>query len=180
MVSSKEKAFLEAFELYASGLVRHASFRLTNRDRALDLVQETFMRTWDYVASGGTILQYKSFLYRILHNLIIDEYRKKTSRSLDELLENEAMAQVIESRLSEGGLHEAEEELDTRMLVRQVVSCIALLPEQYRLVLTMRFVDNLSITEISETTGASENAVSVRIHRGVAKLRTLCKNITHD
>jgi DNA-directed RNA polymerase specialized sigma24 family protein len=41
-------------------------------------------------------------------------------------------------------------------------------------VLTMRFIDDLSIGEIAETIGVSENVVSVRIHRGVARLRTLC------
>ena len=86
MGSKEEKDFLDAFEKYADALFRHAHFRLSDRERAYDLTQETYLKAWDYVASGGVVRHYKSFLYRILHNLIIDEYRKKRGASLDELL----------------------------------------------------------------------------------------------
>ena len=81
MKKAEEKAFLEAFESYSDALFRHASFRISDRERAYDLTQDTFLKAWDYLAGGGTVKQYKSFLYRILHNLIIDEYRKKKSSS---------------------------------------------------------------------------------------------------
>ncbi len=161
MDSRDEKAFLEAFEAHADALYRHAYFRISDKERAYDLAQDTFLKAWDYVAGGGTIKQYKSFLYRVLHNLIIDEYRKKKSSSLDELLENEKVAGAVEAQLSEGSVREAEEALDE-------------VPDDYRVVLTLRFIDDLSIGEIAETVGVSENVISVRIHRGIAKLRVLC------
>jgi RNA polymerase sigma-70 factor (ECF subfamily) len=174
MKPQEEKAFLEAFEAHSQALFRHALFRVSDRERAYDLTQDTYLKAWDYVAGGGEIRQYKSFLYRILHNLIIDEYRKKSTRSLDELLENETAAPAIEALLSEGSVHESEEALDERMLVETIRSQIPELPEHYRDVLTLRFIDGLSTGEIAETIGVSENVVSVRIHRGVAKLRTIC------
>jgi RNA polymerase sigma-70 factor (ECF subfamily) len=174
MDSREEKQFLEAFEAHADALYRHAYFRLSDKERAYDLAQDTFMKAWDYVAGGGEIKQYKSFLYRILHNLIIDEYRKKKSSSLDELLENEAAAPAIEAQMSEGSLHETEEALDTSALAKEVRARIPELPDDYRVALTMRFIDGLTTGEIAETIGVSENVVSVRIHRGVAKLRTIC------
>jgi RNA polymerase sigma-70 factor (ECF subfamily) len=170
----KEKQFLEAFEVYADALYRHAYFRLSDKERAYDLAQDTFLKTWDYVAGGGTVKQYKSFLYRIMHNLIIDEYRKKKSRSLDELLENEAVAPVIDELLSEGSVRETEEAYDEVALIENIRSRIPELPDDYRVALTLRFIDGLSTGEIADTVGVSENVVSVRIHRGVAKLRALC------
>ena len=80
MESREEKLFLEAFDTHADSLFRHACFRLSDRERARDLVQDTFLKAWDYLRGGGEIQNIKSFLYRILHNLIIDEYRKKSSR----------------------------------------------------------------------------------------------------
>ena len=174
MDSREEKAFLEAFEAHADALYRHAYFRISDKERAYDLAQDTFLKAWDYVAGGGTIKQYKSFLYRVLHNLIIDEYRKKKSSSLDELLENEKIAGAVEAQLSEGSVREAEEALDEVGLVEKIRSHIPELPDDYRVVLTLRFIDDLSIGEIAETVGVSENVISVRIHRGVAKLRVLC------
>lgn len=174
MKSRDEQAFLEAFGEHADALFRHAFFRLSDRERAFDVVQDTYLKAWDYVVGGGTIRQYKSFLYRVLHNLIIDEYRKKRSSSLDELLENETIADAVEARMSEGGLRETEEALDESILVESIRSRIPELPEDYATVLTLRFIDDLSTREIAEAVGVSENVVSVRIHRGVAKLRTLC------
>ena len=174
MDSREEKAFLEAFDAYADALYRHAYFRLSDKERAYDLSQDTFLKAWDYVAGGREIKQYKSFLYRILHNLIIDEYRRKKSGSLDALLENEAAAPVIEEMLSEGSVRETEEAYDEVALVGNIRSRIPELPDDYRVALTLRFIDGLSTGEIAQTVGVSENVVSVRIHRGVAKLRALC------
>ena len=175
MKSREEKAFIEAFEEHSGALFRHALFRLSDRERAYDVTQDTYLKAWDYIANGNTVRNYKSFLYRILHNLIIDEYRKKQSSSLDELLENETIAPAVEARLSEGiVVEEIEARLDERALIKVVRSRIPELPAHYREVLTLRFIDGFSTGEIAETIGVTENVVSVRIHRGVAKLRDLC------
>ena len=62
MESRHEKEFLEAFESHADALFRHAFFRVSDREKAHDLVQDAFLKTWDYVANGGEVRQYKSLL----------------------------------------------------------------------------------------------------------------------
>ncbi|MFZ2886236.1 MAG: RNA polymerase sigma factor [Minisyncoccia bacterium] len=169
---SHEAAFLEAYNAHSSALFRHASFRVSNRERALDLTQDAFLKAWDYVQKGGEVQEYKSFMYRVLNNLIIDEYRKKKSSSLDEILENDTGA--MEERMSEGSVSEREEELDETDLAERIREKIVLLPDTYREVITLRYVDGLSPKEIAGLIGVSENVVSVRIHRGTHKLRALC------
>ncbi|MDO8552996.1 MAG: RNA polymerase sigma factor [bacterium] len=175
METKEERALLEAFDTNADALFRHASFRIGDRERAYDLTQETFLKAWNYLRGGGTVAHYKSFLYRILHNLIIDEYRKKYSVSLDEMLEDEASAPAVEALLSNDDGRENEERIDERVLVEKIRSHIPELPEQYRVAVTLRFIDDFSIGEIARTIGVSENVVSVRLHRGIAKLRALCQ-----
>ena len=177
METPEEQAFLQAFEAHADALFRHAYFRVSDRERAYDLTQDTYLKAWDYVQKGGAVKQYKSFLYRILHNLIIDEYRKKSPRSLDELLENETTAAATEAKLSEGSIRETEEGIDERQLIESIKARIPELPEDYRVALTLRFIDDLSTGEIADMVGVSENVISVRIHRGIAKLRALCNPI---
>ena len=173
MASKAETAFLKAFEAHADALFKHALYRISDREKAYDLTQDTYLKAWDYVSGGGEVRQYKSFLYRILHNLIIDEYLRKSSSSLDALLEDEANAPAIEALMAEGGVVEAEEALDQEALAQEVRGRIPELPEAYRAALTLRFIDGLTTTEIAEAMGVTENVVSVRIHRGVAKLRAL-------
>jgi RNA polymerase sigma-70 factor (ECF subfamily) len=172
-----ETALRTAFEEYSDPLFRHAYFRLSDRERAFDLVQDTFLKAWDHIRDGEEVRSYKSFLYRILHNLIIDEYRRKKSGSLDALLEDETRSNAIESLLSEGSFDDTASEIDSRLLVGSIRERMHDLPVQYREIITMRYIDELEIAEIADMLSVSENVVSVRIHRALAKLRTLCDNI---
>lgn len=175
---AQEAAYLEAFEAFSDQLFRHAFFRLSNRERALDLTQETFLKTWDYVQGGGEVQSFKSFLYRIMNNLIIDEYRKHKSSSLDEILEGDTGE--METRMSEGSVRETEESLDEVVLLTIIRERIPELPLTYREVLTMRYVDGFTPKEIASMINVTENVVSVRLHRGVLKLRTLCNPVQSE
>src|ERR1035437_9556456 len=72
---------------FAKGLNAHAFFKLHNHAMGEDLVQDTFMKTWSYLVKGGKIDVMKAFLYHVLNNLIVDEYRKRKTTSLEVLLE---------------------------------------------------------------------------------------------
>ena len=170
--SSQETAYLEAFEAYSDQLFRHAFFRLSNRERALELAQDTFLKTWDYIQGGNEVENFKSFFYRILNNLIIDEYRKKKQSSLDELLEDDTGE--LERKLSDGSVRETEEKLDETLLFERIRNRIPDLPDAYREVITMRYIDGFTPKEIASLIGVTENVVSVRLHRGTLKLRALC------
>ncbi len=83
---AEEDKFIKAFDAYADGIFRYCFFRVFNRERAKDLVQDTFMRAWEYAAKGNKIENLKAFLYKIAHNVVIDESRKVKEYSLDALL----------------------------------------------------------------------------------------------
>ena len=166
-----EQVFTHAYEEHADALFRHCYFRVSSRERALELTQEAFMKTWDTVSRGTRIKNYKAFLFRVLNNLIIDEYRKKKSTSLDALLEHEGVDEGHFADLHTGSLEEAMARADTRIQSEDVAAALARLPDDYRSVVTMRFIDGLGPKEIAGIVGESENTVSVRINRGLKKLR---------
>lgn len=165
--TEQEQQFLEAFEHYSDDLFRHCYFRISDRERALDLVQDTFTKVWDYLAQGGTIDQFRPFLYRTLSNLIIDEYRKKKMTSLDAMLEGETVTEGSFQELRVGGLENLERQLDAKRFLSELDR----MPPQYKEMVVMRYLDELSPKEIAAITGESENVVSVRIHRGMEWLR---------
>ncbi len=163
-----EDDFLSAFKEHSDALFRHAFFRLSDRERALDLTQDAFIKAWDYIRGGGEIKSPKSFLFRIMNNLIIDEYRRSKAESLDKKLEDNPL---FEMALAEGSLVEVEEEMDERDLIEKVRGAITTLSEEYRAVVTLRYIDGFSPKEIARMLGSTENAVSVRLHRAVLKLK---------
>lgn len=157
-----EEAFLKLYDDLAEPLFRHCYFRVSSRELAEDLTQEAFMRIWSYLAAGNTVDNPKALLYRIAGNLIIDHYRRKKEVSLDVLAED--------------GYDPAGDGADSildRAEGQKALELLEKLEPQYREILTLRYVSDLSITEIAEVVGQSENAVSVRIHRGIQKLKTI-------
>jgi len=173
MTRPHEEEYLAAFDDYADALFRHASLRLSNRERAVDLTQDAFVKAWDYLVAGNEIRQWKSFLYRILNNLIIDEYRRAKNISLDQLFEEDSVG--TSALAATEGRSEKEEHLDDELLIGKIRLLIPELTEPYRTALLLRYVDGLSPREIALTLEVSENAASVRIHRALARLRALCK-----
>lgn len=169
IVSGQEESFLEAFELYNEALFRHALLRLSDKERAIDVVHDTYTKVWSYVRDGHTVEQFRPFLYKVLNNLIIDEYRKKRESSLDALM---AVDGIDEGTFSE--LHESTiESLSATIDGKKAFKVLEELPIEYREVIILRFVDGLGPKEISLLLEESENVVSVRLHRGLSLLRNL-------
>ena len=152
----------DAHSQFEKGLNKHAFFKLHNHATGEDLVQDTFMKTWVYLVKGGKIDVMKAFLYHILNNLIVDEYRKRKTVSLDLLLE----------KGFEPGIDRSEHFLKV-LDGKAGILLIARLPEKYQAVMRMRYVKDLSLKEISLITGQSKNTIAVQIHRGLEKLKVL-------
>lgn len=162
-----EARFLKAFDEYNDALFRHAFLRISNREKAIDVVHDTFTKVWSYLRNGYEIENFRPFLYKVLNNLIIDEYRRKKESSLDALLEIDGVDEGSFAELSES----TAEALAATIDGKKAFELLEELPDQYREVIILRFVDQLGPREISDLIEESENVVSVRIHRGLKMLR---------
>ena len=162
-----EARFLKAFDEYNDALFRHAYLRVSNREKAIDLVHDTFTKVWAYIKGGYEIENFRPFLYKVLNNLIIDEYRRRKESSLDALLELEGVDEGSFEELKENSVDALMANIDGQ----KAFELLKELPDQYREVILLRFVDQLGPREISELIEESENVVSVRIHRGLKLLR---------
>ncbi|MFA6585638.1 MAG: RNA polymerase sigma factor [Candidatus Paceibacterota bacterium] len=148
---------------FDKGLNARAYFKINNRMLSQDLVQDTFTKTWSYLIKGGKIDIMKAFLYHVLNNLIVDQYRKHKSTSLDILLE----------KGFEPCANELPENLFNALDGKAALIFIARLPETYRKIMRMRYIQDLSLKEISLITGQTKNAVAVKIHRGLEKIKLM-------
>jgi RNA polymerase sigma-70 factor (ECF subfamily) len=165
-----QSAFSRAFEDYSDELFRHASLRLRDRERAVELVQECFLRAWDYAQKGEEIREVRPFLYRTLRHLIIDEYRRKKSTSLEQMAASHEVG--VEDLLPADESNTLESAMERHDGTR-ILNFLSHLPEPYLEAVTLRYVDGLSPQEIAKILGESENVVSVRVHRGLKKLKDL-------
>lgn len=156
-----EEDFLSAYDKYAPHVLRHAFYRVSDKKLAEDLVQEAFLKTWKYIAKGAEVKNLKTFIYQVVNNLIIDFYRKKDRIPLD--LENVDPKKIIDLR----GRERIEDSIDKEILE----GVINELGEDERQLIIFRYINELSIKEISDVTGKTPNYIRVNIHRGVKKLK---------
>lgn len=153
--------FLAAYDAYADELYRFCLMKVSNRERAEDLVQDTFTRFWQVLRDGTRPDNTRAFLYTIARNRVIDWYRKKKEDSLDQL--QEAGIDFAGSGISE---------ITGNAEVQQILAVINELDEPSRDVLLLRFMEGWTPSEIAELNNESANAVSVRLNRALKKVRS--------
>ena len=156
------EGFMKAYDAHADAIFRFFYFRVFDREKAKDLAQDTFTKTWQYLVNGNEVRNLKAFLYQVARNLVIDYSRKKTALSLDDLHEKGFDPHTDHRE----GLYDSID-------ARHALSLVKNLDEKYREVLLMRFVDGFSPREIARELKESENVVSVRIHRALKQIRKL-------
>lgn len=164
------KSTFEAIYKNESDIIfRFCLLRVSSREQALDITQETFLRLWQSLQKDENILNSKAFLFTIARRLIIDWYRKKKSLSLDQMTKDQ----------EEGSTYDVVDEKTTedKMIVgiegRYLIDKINELDASYRDPLYLRFVEDLSPPEIGQILGVSANTASVRINRGLEELRKI-------
>ncbi len=165
MKTATEQSFLKAYDDYADAIFRHIALRLGDREQARELMQDTYMKVWQYLSGGKTVENLRAFLYRTANNLIVDTARRRKLRTV------ESLEQMHEDH---GFDPPAEEDTSaiTHIDAERVMPILQSIDEPLRDVLVMRYVDGFPPKEIAKLLGISANVVSVRIHRGMEALRS--------
>jgi RNA polymerase sigma-70 factor, ECF subfamily len=174
-VKKKDKnAFIEAYDLYADDIYRFAFFKISNAEEAKDLTSAVFLKVWNYAQSQGLdeSKSLRAFIYKTARNLIVDYYRQ--------LRENECRLDVVENGVAAMLADEKQNlELQAEILsdMDLVRGGLAKLKDEYREIILMRFVDELSFAEIAEVTGKTTGSVRVQTFRALQALKDLLEEI---
>ncbi|MEH6886354.1 RNA polymerase sigma factor SigW, partial [Priestia megaterium] len=143
---------------------------------AQDAAQEAFIRAYVNIHSYDTSKKFSTWLYRIATNLCIDRIRKKKP---DYYLDAEVAGTDGLNMYSQIAADQAlpEEELEQVELQEFIQSEILKLPEKYRTVIVLKYIDELSLKEISDILDLPLGTVKTRIHRGREALRNRLRHL---
>ena len=137
-----------------------------DENEALDLAQETFVRAWTALPNFKGQSQFRSWLYRIVTNLCYNRL-PNLRRSLNDL-GDDVMEDIPETDSTFANPAQEFESNETRNYLHKAIEG---LDENYRLLITMRYQNELSYEEIASTLNLPLGTVKTGIFRGKEQLR---------
>lgn len=156
--------------------------RLTHNDAdAEDLVAESITKAWAVIHTLEDRSRFRSWIFRILHNRFISDYRKKSVRPnetcYDELADDDDGEQVVSLLMQQPNEFltwwaNPEREFANTLLGDDLMTAIDSLPENFRITVLLINVEGLSYDEAAEVLNISPGTVRSRMNRG----RTLLQN----
>lgn len=153
-----QRAFTELVERYQRPVYNLCYRMLGNGPEAEDAAQETFVRVYKHLANYDAEQKLSSWVLAIASHYCIDRLRRRriTWLSLEDVLP--VRAENHDTVRPEETAMENESSAEVRDLLQE-------LPPDYRLVITLRYWQDLSYAEIAEIVDSTESAVKSRLHR---------------
>ena len=166
------QAFGVLVERYQRRVVGVAQAVAHNRDDALELAQETFVKAFENLSKFESRSSLSTWLYRIAANVAIDFRRREGRHVVLRGLEAEDEFRRIPSQTED-----AFRVVRRRELSERIHKALDQLTQEHRAVILLREVEGLSYDEISETLGVPRGTVMSRLHYARGRLRGLLKDL---
>ena len=149
------------YERYEQKLIRYilriSSFSI---EEAEDILQEAFLKAWKNLNEFDGDLKFSSWIYRIVRNTTITEWKKTKSKGRDKKQDiDEELFRNIPSLLN------TEKEADQKFNNKNIGKILQLMPEKYREVLILKFLEEKNYQEISDILKKPNGTIATLINR---------------
>lgn len=160
---------MEAYDLYVDDVQRFVYFKVGNTEEANDITSIVFLKAWQHILKESLDRErsLRALIYRIARNTIIDFYRHASRREFGADMEN---IQIIDDS------QDPAKGVDFDSDLRLVKEALPKLKDEYREVIIMRYIDEMSFSEIANVTGKSLGGVRILGYRALKALKTLLKD----
>ena len=154
--------FSKIYDQYVTKIYRFIYLKVSSQEAAEDLSSEVFVRTWETYRSESTKIEnIQAYLYQIARNVVADHYRVRKIRTVSV----EETAEIVDPADSLQGQAVLNLEMD------RIQKALATIQGDYQDLIIWRYLDELSVPEIAQITGKTEENVRVGIHRALQALK---------
>lgn len=167
--SQDKEAFIKVYDAYVKDVYRFVYFKVGKEEEAQDLTSMIFLKSWNYIQTNtlSDSKTLRALVYKIARTSIIDYYRESGNKLEVSLDDENNPIEVMDEKQDLAA--DMDKTTDLALIRRQ----LPLLKEEYREVIVLRFVNDLSLEEIAEVTGKSRGNVRVILHRAIAALKEM-------
>ncbi|MEA2098099.1 MAG: RNA polymerase sigma factor [Patescibacteria group bacterium] len=138
-------------------ILRISSFSL---EEAEDILQEAFIKAWRNLNEFDGDLKFSSWIYRVVHNTTITEWKKSQSKGKDKRQDlDEEIFKALPSSL------DIEKETNQKFNKENIQKILQLMPEKYREVLVLKFLEEKDYKEISDILKKPSGTIATLINR---------------
>lgn len=164
------EAFVKLYDTYVKRIYSFIFFKVSNHEEAEDITSEVFLKAWRYINEKKDIESFSGLLYKLARNSVIDLYRSRSKQKESLSIDSEDGIEVVDTHSWKANL---SEDLETKIEMQKVIEALQKMKQEYRELVTLRYVDELEISEIAEITGKGQIAIRVTLHRGLKKLKEI-------
>ncbi len=171
----KDELFEKEFLPHADALYTFAFHLTYNEEDANDLVQDTFFKSYRFIDSYERGTNAKAWLFKILKNSFINEYRRKTKRPSEIDYEDFIAYQDADESVGVGSL-DLRIEMFQDMMSDEITKAINMLPADFRTVILLCDVEDFTYEEIAKIVDIPVGTVRSRLHRARNMLKDMLRN----
>ncbi len=158
-----DQYFNQVYDQYVNKIYRFIYLKVSLVETAEDLSSEVFLRLYRHIQKNNPVIENpQAFVYQIARNVIADHYRSKKITVVS-IEKTTIEIEDIQERTREQG--EVSLEMD------RIKEAIAKLQGDYQDLIIWRYVDELTVPEIAQITGKTEENVRVGVHRAIQALK---------
>ena len=155
--------FSEIYDQYVAKIYRFIYLKVSTQEIAEDLSSEVFLRLYRHVQKNNPAIENaQAFLYQIARNVVADHYRgrKVTVVSIEKTtIEIEDIGE------------KTREQAEVSLEMDRIRQALSELQDDYQNLIIWKYLDELSVPEIAQITGKTEDNVRVGVHRALQALK---------
>jgi RNA polymerase sigma-70 factor (ECF subfamily) len=161
----KQSIFISQVQQFEAKMYRLACRILISKDASKDAVQEVLLKLWEKINEDSKVKSMEAYAMQMTKNHCYDQLKLKANQHLRIVHQN-----------FEGEIEEIEDSTQDEMRIQLIKEAIKDLPEQQKMVMQLRDIENYSFTEIAEILEITEVAARVNLSRARKSIIKKMKN----
>lgn len=175
-LNGNEEAFSQLVKKHLKPVYNFLYYFTRNQAELDDLTQIVFIKVWKNLQKFERKKKFKTWIFAIAKNTAYDYFKKKKTIPFANFLDEEG-SNKLENISDESIL--PDEILNRKDIAKELEKKLAEIPEHYRIILTLHYKEDFSLSEIAEILGKPYNTIKSSHQRGLMKLKKLLLAQSH-